>query len=417
MFLGDMNSTVMSILHGASGVDDEQRKVFLERFCQTYSEPLIVYLSRSRKMSTEDACDLVQDFWLRKIIQPSPNETLIAKFLTAREKNSAVSFRGYLAKSLQRHWLNHYRSAASKQARSTAPLERLDGFEPADLDGDPLEFDDVWANFLFKQVLLSTRAECLKNGHELKWRVFLALVLVPSVRGERPPSYSELAKKLGACQPKTIGNAWMTVKRMIQRQFAIAVQDYLPAKSLAESVVHANEEVRRLMSQLASAGRLQIDVEEFGIELPMLPGRARFEMESMPNEFLFQSVADFSTVWHSVRSSRIREVFAMPKHQFSDVTFEQVLQDDCVTIEQLREIKQCSKQWGRLSDCADHANYLPKEIWGLIYLLCIALAEQRFGESVSSTDLSSLKERMRPFIDLEWIDPFSKSILEAFVGS
>ncbi len=259
----DANSTVMSILHGVAGEHISQRQVSLERFCETYTQPLVNYLAKAKRLHVEDALDLVQIFWLSKMLKPSPGENLVAKFLVASQFREKSSFRNYLSVALNNFLRSKYRSGSEAAIRSQVSIEQLEGWEvesPEDLN----QFDLAWANHILVMVLERVRQECTSERLKMKWVVFTRLILQPIASNFPRPSYAELADELGVQDSKDIGNALTTFKRIFLRHLEIVVQDYLPANSREESLTAAKAEVATILAKLSKFGGLQLPLANGG---------------------------------------------------------------------------------------------------------------------------------------------------------
>ncbi|WP_146459622.1 hypothetical protein [Rubripirellula tenax] len=407
---------MMSVLFGVAGQDDGTRKEYLERFCEAYTEPLARFLILTKKQSEDDAREIVQDFWLTKVIQPAPEQNLISKYLLVRESKEDSSFRRYLSKSLSFHFINRYRSAAAKQERANVAFEQLEGWEPEDAESDQIEFDAVWSNHLLDQVLKQVRTECLANGHTDKWNVFVELILRPGMQGVAPPSYSELASKLQIDSPKAVGNAWVTVKRMIQRHFVTAIQQYLPSGTSQKSLADVENEAREMLFGLAAKGGLRIEFEESIGMVEASCASASFELAGIPADHLFKTVADLQEAWNGMLSTEVRIIFGEPIQADGNMILNDWILSKSESLESLDRARKIAKRSGkRKSEQLSEHHCFPRETWALIYLLAIATAKLRLGMDLSQMDASKLKTRMQQFRDFVWIDDDSRIILSQFV--
>ncbi len=417
MFLSNTESTMMSVLFGVAGQDDDARKEYLERFCVVYTKPLVRFLVLTKKLSEDDANEVVQDFWLAKVIQPTPEQNLISKYLLVRESKEGSSFRRYLSKSLSFHFINRYRSAETRRERANVSLDQLDGWEPEDAESDQIEFDAVWSNHLLDQVLGRVHSECLANGHADKWNVFVELVLRPGMRGVATPSYSELAKKLEVNSPKAVGNAWVTVKRMIQRHFVAAVQQYLPSGTPQESIADVENETREILYGLAARGGLRIKLEDNAEQVETSCETASFELSGLLAGDLFRSSADLREAWKSVLSSKVRSFFNESNPSDTDASYDEWIRSSDTSLESLDRVRRFAKNHGKqASHELSGQHCLPREIWALIYLLTLSIAKLRHGQDLSQMTLKQLQSRMLQFREAEWIDDFSKQTLLQFIS-
>ena len=100
MFYENVQSTMMTILQQAVGSDAELRHRAIERFCVVYSQPLIDFLRMSKRLSEEDAEEVVQSFWSERFIDQSTANAFVTKFLARKSEVPSLSFRKYLSRSL-----------------------------------------------------------------------------------------------------------------------------------------------------------------------------------------------------------------------------------------------------------------------------------------------------------------------------
>lgn len=415
MFLSNTESTMMSVLYGVAGQDDDVRRAYLERFCEAYTEPLVKFLVATKRVSDDDAMEVVQDFWLAKVIEPSPEQNLITKYLAARHSKENSSFRRYLSKSLTFHFINRFNSAGARRDRANVALDQLEGWEPEFDASEQVEFDAVWSNHLLDQVLAQVHSECQANGHAEKWSVFLELVLRPGMRGISPPSYAELASKLNIDSPKAVGNAWMTVKRMTQRNFVTAVQQYLPSLATDESLADAERETREILFGLAARGGLRIKLNESVGKVESSCESASIELSKFPAEKLYRNNADLRAAWESAVATKACTLFGEPVQHDGDPTLEEWLQSEKPSLCSLDRVRQISKKHGKQSEqeLSDH-HCFPLETWALIYLLVLAIAKLKLDKDLSQTKTPQLKTRMEPFLSAEWVDEQSRAVLARF---
>jgi DNA-directed RNA polymerase specialized sigma24 family protein len=407
----------MSVLFGVVGDDPAQKQRYLQRFCVSYTEPLVQFLSRTKRIAWDEAEELVQEFWLRKMLEPAPENNLVAKYLTVRESDPKTSFRRYLFRSLTNHFLNHYQSGQARRDRRTVHLDSLEGWEPADRI-EQQEFDAAWANHLLQRVLTQVYDECHRNGHEQKWRVFIQLVLRPCLANEPRPSYSELANSLGFRNPQSIGNAWMTVRRMFMRHFTDAVRDYVPAKSLEDSVVHSTAEVQSLLLQLSTAGGLSISAEQWGIESHAVSSDCRFELEPITSNDLFRSPQDYQSAWQAVLSEPFSSTLELPASDpLALLTINNLLTGKQLDPAKAVAIQRRAKNLGlgHHTHAEDHV-LLPQEIYGLVYLLAIAAAKIHFKQDTSTQTDAQLASKSKMFLAMVWVDDAAKQFLKRFAN-
>ncbi len=416
MFVENTQSTIMSVLFGAAGQDANYRNECLQRFCQTYTTPLVRFLVATKKIDPDEAREIVQDFWLVKILQPAADKNLIAKYLDARDKNSVSGFRRYLARSVSNHFINRQRTAEAAYQRAVVSIDAMEGWEPS-IEADAIEFDLVWANHLFKQVLEAVRQECDENGHHEKWQIFVRLILRPSFHGLPRPSYSELAQEMSIADPKSVGNAWVTVKRMLDRHFFQAVQDYLPARTPEQSSIDANREVRELLFRLSSVGGLRLSSSIAGLEPSHHFAEASLTIESCSLSALFQSKADLRSVWQAVRQVNLINAFDLQDRSESKfLTIKDLIEGTELQPGDLNLLRSRCKQLGKSRDDElTNVLFLPRDILRLVYLLAIISAKLHLSTLISGTSVDQLRRRSEKYVDAAWLDDATRAFCQRFV--
>ena len=161
------NSTIMSVLYGVAHQDATQRRSQLERFALQYTQPLVAFLCRAKRISQEQAEEIVQSFWLHKLILPPPEQTIVAKFIDKVRRSGAMragSFRRYLMRAVANHFLDGMR----RDKYTPASLEAMVGFDVVS-ELDRQTFDAAWANAILRSCVNGVREECLGNGQESMW--------------------------------------------------------------------------------------------------------------------------------------------------------------------------------------------------------------------------------------------------------
>lgn len=413
MIVSNTDSTMMSMLFGLAHDQLHNRDYYLSRFCETYSKPLTSYLCATRKVPEDVAIDLVHDFWLRNLLEPDADRNLIAKYLQFHKANPNSSFRRYLARSVSNFFINHYKSRGERQRRQAVSIEAFDSM--ADVQENHLEvFDTIWSTELLQRVLDRVREDCLRHGHELKWKIFVELVLRPCLTGDRAEPYQVLADRFDLESPKVVGNAWITVKRMIRRQFEHAVRDYVPSHSIQQGEATTVAETEELLVQLARTGGLHLKVPELRVR----SGDARlsrgFDLESNPLPDLYQSDDDLAQAWAAFSKEPLQAWLA--ERCPAGFLVSDLIRADEVPLDVLQDIRIAAKHRGRVEVASNESNaHVPREICGLVYLLAIARARLLFKEDISGTGKRKLSSRMASYIDFQWVPPTCCRLLESCI--
>ncbi|WP_436717616.1 hypothetical protein U8335_12835 [Roseiconus lacunae] len=395
----------MSILRAVGRDQETQRARYLDRFCQTYTTPLVRFLIVTGKAAQEEAVEIVQDFWLKKILEPKPESNLIAKYLEFVVKNPDASFRRYLARSLSNHCISLYQGPDEQRRRRSIPIEKT--AELAVESQHEFEFDVIWANHLLQTVLESVRSECFRKGHETKWMIFVALVLRPNLMDCEAESYRVIAQRLQIGNPKEIGNGWITVKRMFHRHFELAIRDYVPSPTANGNAQASKREVEEVMLYLAKAGKLQIQLPEIDNQEVSLTGRSRFDLNIDPRVSLYSDESDLKNLWGDLADLPLADWLQFD-HASALLSVRQLISAPEPSLDFLRLVHRQAKVIGRMKTSE---MVLPPKIFGAIYLIAISLAKQHHGVNLSSSAPKRLSRQMAKYAKVTWIDEDARKVL------
>jgi DNA-directed RNA polymerase specialized sigma24 family protein len=409
----DAESTVMSLLHGLAGEQVSLRQVSLERFCMTYTRPLVNYLVKARRLHEDDAADLVQDFWVSKMLRPSPEDNLVARYLVAQQAYEQASFRSYLSVSLNNFLRSRYRAAGNAMRRSQVSIEQLDGWE-AKSPEDVNEFDLAWANHVLVRTLEGVRQECNSANLRIKWTIFARLILQPYATNQARPAYSVLAEELGLQNPKEIGTALTTFKRIFLRHLHIAVLDYLPANSRQESIVAAEGEVATILAKLSKCGGLELPLAEWGIVTPADVSGYSLNLNNLSVPSLIQSDGDYQALWNNLlTTSLLSDVLGVRLSGGGAITVASLVAGEIRAADVLDQIRSSAKRLGASSGDGDKSP-LNRKLYGLIYLVAIAAAKLFRDEDISRQSAAQLTALAKSFSEECWIDQGTKQFLQRY---
>jgi len=424
MAFDNAGSTIMSVLFGVADQDDRRRQYYLERFAIQYSQPLVDYFCKSKKQSEAEALDLVQDFWLHKLVQPPASENLVAKYLQAQHQFASQgeqSFRRYLLRSISNHLLD-----ALRRKRKSVSLDELGSFEVVS-DADYHAFDTVWANRLLHTVVTRVRDECHHNGQLAMWKLFLKQLVLPRLFDTSPPGYAELAAEMGFRDARSAGNAVRTVIRKFHSHMKHCIGDYLPVSSLSASESGISEEFHEIMALLSRPGALDPTMfDDFiadcgaGASLRRDPASSNKMPPSAPSFFsgpeqtLYLTDADIGFRWQQFRESPITTwleslgvvVDGSCKASFVDLARGAFFDEKLVAA-----IRNGAKQAAREPEDE------PVVILGLIYLLAIATGFKHHRRIFSSDPVAKIQGRMSQLLPFAWLDDESKATLRQFIDA
>lgn len=198
---------------------------------------------RYKRLTPEEAEDLVQDFVTNKIIE---------RDLLARAEQDLGKFRTFLLTALDRFLIDRIRAAgAKKRAPRDGALvsmaERADLLQAGPQPSDA--FDVAWARGVLDEALARMQAECEASGRADLWGVFESRVLAPALDGTPPMDYQQIVTRFGYRSPTQASNAMITAKRMYARALRSVVGEYARDGQEIEAEVHQLREI------LAQSGR------------------------------------------------------------------------------------------------------------------------------------------------------------------
>jgi DNA-directed RNA polymerase specialized sigma24 family protein len=212
-------TTRWSLVLRAGGGEAGEARVALDELLRRYLRPLRAYLLHSRGLPEAEAEDLLQGFIADRILE----QALIGAADPERGR-----FRTFLLCALDRYLVDRmrYQSRLKRQANGAVLTIEQVG-DVAHRGGDPRDLFDVeWAREVLGRTLQSMRRQCEAGDREDLWAVFEARVLGPTLAGEPPVPYPELAQRLGRSALDQGPNLLVTAKRMFQRSLRQVVGEY-----------------------------------------------------------------------------------------------------------------------------------------------------------------------------------------------
>jgi hypothetical protein len=400
----------------------------MERFVLQYSQPLVDFLCKAKSQTEQDALDLVQSFWISKLLQPPPNENLVAKFLSTKDRpemERSPSFRQYLLRSVSNQLLDSLRRKKRHGDQSLDDHEGLNVISRRDVD----LFDNAWANRLLRIVVNNVRDECCRSNQMDMWDLFVRQIMLPRLTSSTPPGYAELAKELGFRNARSASNAVRTVVRKFQSHMKHCIADYLPLSSQAESDERISDEFDEMILVLSKPGALDHAMfDDLLQDRKVIPGTANTHVSHFsilsdalddgflvaPEKTLYASVADVECRWMQILESSIglwlKSLGNSPELP-SDVTFASLARGEFFTEQSIMDIRNVAKRAAREPDDE------PVVLYGLIYLLSIAVGFEHHHRIFSSDTVPKIKKRMTQLLAQPWIDPSSKKTLWSFVDT
>jgi len=416
MFYENVQSTMMTILHHAVGSNADLRHQAIERFCAVYSQPLVDFMRMSKRLSEDDAEEVVQSFWSERFIDRSSANAFVTKFLAKKSEITSLSFRKYLSRSLVNHWIGMCRKSGRQP--DVVSMQALEGWEPLEARTQDT-FDIAWANHILVRVLESVRRECSSKDQLNMWRVFEAQALLPALCGAEPPGYAKICEEFGFRSPKAASNAMQTMARKFQRCFTEIVIDYLPDdQSQASASEVAELEMQKLIAILGKPGNLKIDLSEssanwsngFSVRLDATNERG-FDHSKLNDERLYSEPSDLAAAWKDICAAPLGEWLLELKNQTEAATLsiDKALTAEHASVELYDLIRSQAKSRGR-----QRLPGIPTEFYALVYMLAIVAAETHLQIKISSQSAEALRTKAMELSERDWLNDSARSLLGNF---
>ncbi len=195
--------TELAVLARAVAAGDRQA---LGPLIQRYQGPLRAYLTRGRGLDADRADDLIQGFFLARVLTGD---------LLARADEHRGRFRTLVLTALNNFIVSEHRrqSAAKRSPGRLASTDVDDLEESLSGPGSPSEaFEAAWARQVLAEALGRVREGCRLEG-----RPDVAGVLECRLLAEQPASYDELVRRFGYQTPGQVSNALRKARTMYAR--------------------------------------------------------------------------------------------------------------------------------------------------------------------------------------------------------
>jgi len=235
---GRFPTTHWTLVARAGQDPSQSRREALGQLLGRYLPALRAHLIHGRRLSPDDADDLLQDFVAAKIIE---------KDLIGRADRELGRFRTYLMAAIDRFLIDQFRQrSAKKRSPGDAGLVALGDQAGQVADGSPSDaFETQWAREVIAQATRMMRQECQASARMEIWGVFECRLLRPLLEGTEPADYDELVERFGLRSPSQASNVLMTAKRMFGRMLKSVIGEYAVDEEEIES------EIRDLHAVLA----------------------------------------------------------------------------------------------------------------------------------------------------------------------
>ncbi len=204
---GLFTSTLWSDILRAKDADDPRRASALNRLCQTYWEPLYVYL-RHKGLIRQDAEDATQGFFAH----------FLEKGLLARVERGRGRFRSYLLATLEHYMANEHRLRHAQKREAAAPgipldfarAEKETRLDPADPEPPGAAYRRVWVVTVMRRAF-----EALGREFGGRWpREHFQAVWAQLEAGREGAGYEGLSKRLG-CSVSDVRNLLHALRKRL----------------------------------------------------------------------------------------------------------------------------------------------------------------------------------------------------------
>lgn len=462
-------STIMQIRerHFAD-LSPEEQKQLLTQMIQDYGPPLQAFVCSKFQLQPTEAEDLVQEFLLQKLLQPSPEKNLMVQYFERKQAVPRLRFRDYLRVALRNNVIDKLR-------RARLPVRGFDGEQleeiaATDSDAWKQDFDATWASNIIRIAMERLREECEARGQPDVWFVFRERVLVPLETGKPVPSYDELCRQGEWKTAKIAANRYQTAVRKFNRALREVIRDYLSADQLAPTRTLVEEELRDLRQCLRRAGmkpppagpktdaKQGLDERSWRIPSPQLlqisgkpsdlwkdqdliPFWQRVLDEPLPELMEELAEADPKRVAQQGRSEELteretaesleegKEALKVVSEDASEEASEEAepwtlrslmsaSQPPLDLLKQLKDLSKNSANPGpRFSQVSDEpVELFPYPINVMIYTLAIALARIRWTTSISRDGDQVFRQRASRLVRVGWLDAQSREILDDWIS-
>lgn len=418
------NSTIMSVLFGVAQHDQAQRRQQLERFALQYTQPLVTFLCRTKRIEPEQAEEIVQDFWLAKLVLPSPDQTIAAKYLVKVRETAATSpgsFRRYLMRSIGYHFLDRMR----RNKNAPASLDGMEGFDVVS-EQDCQAFDAAWANSILRTCINEVHQECIANDQIPMWQLFCSQIVLPKLWGTPPPGYATLATKFEFSDARTAANAVRTVIRKFQSHLNARVLDYLPVEPSEKSNRSIEQECSAILALLSKPGALDSKLFE-DVVRHVAPDERRGPESSFmgisvderpfltdPSQSLYSTDADFHFRWQQLLITPICKWLASHAESCDatlPTTFRDMARGQTLSTELLLSIRNTAKRLAREEQDE------PQVILATLYLASIANGQRNHNTLLTADPPAKILRRIDQILQHSWLDSDTRQLLSRFQSS
>jgi hypothetical protein len=231
-------STQWSLVGRAGHITGTRRREALGTLLHRYMPAMRTHLVLARRMSPDQADDLVQGFVTDKIIEQN---------LLAQAEQARGQFRSFLLVALNRYVIGQYRhDTAQKRSPSGPMLDIADQHDVSAADAEPSwQFTLAWAREVIEQVRRRMETHCRQINRPDLWLVFTERVLRPAADNDARP-HERIAGDLQLQSAKAASNLLITAKRLFARVLRLIVSEYVSDQRAIDEEI---EDLMRILSQ------------------------------------------------------------------------------------------------------------------------------------------------------------------------
>jgi DNA-directed RNA polymerase specialized sigma24 family protein len=203
---------------GTVWLEVTDRKQVIHKYFAALKVYLVCLLSRFPDQKGE-ADDLLQEFILKKILQPG--------WLENADPGKG-RFRDFLKSSLRNFVVGEARAREADKRGGKNTALSLDDLEQEIAGPEPLSdsFDIAWLKMLLSSALEQMERSCAVSENSHIWKIFQSRVVQPALEGSDPLPYDQLVAQFGLKSPAQATNALATAKRMFARHLRAVVAQY-----------------------------------------------------------------------------------------------------------------------------------------------------------------------------------------------
>ena len=203
---------------GTVWMDVTDRKKVIHKYWSALRIYLVCLLARFPTHRNE-ADDLLQDFIMKKILQPG--------WLENADPGKG-RFRDFLKSSLRNFVVGEIRNRAAEKRGGNNTAVPLEDLEQELAGPEPLSdsFDMAWLRMLLAEALELMERSCGASENTHIWKIFQTRVIQPALEGAEPMPYETLVGQLGFKSPSQATNALATAKRMFARHLRTVIAQY-----------------------------------------------------------------------------------------------------------------------------------------------------------------------------------------------